>query len=118
MWVTTDNMSDVFTNYGVQDANATWQLSDTHNGSYQGETGLSIACAYSARYGQGTVHSEVPLTAWPGRRRFYTPRKLKRGSSATIAIQPTFSRVQTSAVKTQFRATAVLTGYKFVRRVM
>lgn len=116
MWVTTDNAIEANGHYKVQDANATWKMADTFNGTYQGDTAIQIACAYSARYGQGPVHNEVPLTGWPGARKLFAPHKLKRGSTVTIGVTPTFGRVQNTATKTQFRATAVLQGHKFVRR--
>lgn len=119
MWTSTQNSQDGFssTSEMVQDANATWKMDDTFNGTYQGGTAIQIACAYSARYGQGPVRTEVNLTAWPGARRFFCPHKLRRGSTVTVGVTPTFSRVQNSTVKTQFRATVELLGYKNVRRV-
>jgi hypothetical protein len=115
-WVSINNAEDINNNYAVQDANASWNLSDTYNGSYQGNTPLNIAACYSGQYGQGSVHAQVPLSAWPGGRDFFIPRKIRRGSTVTINITPTFSRVQNETVKTQFRVVGVMTGYKVVRR--
>lgn len=118
MWVTTDNGTDIYGYYEVQDANASWKMTDTFNGTYQGETGLRISTAYSARYGQGAVSSEVPLSAWPGKRSFFIPRKLVKGSTVSFAVTPTFGRKNATDTntKTQFRASIVLMGYKIVRR--
>lgn len=125
MWVTTCNaymISNSMGNLGnynnivVQDANASWRMTDTFNGTYQGENGLRISHAYSTRYGQGSVSSEVNLSAWPGARRFFIPRKIPKGNTVTITITPTFSRVVNNSVKTQFRVGAVLQGHKIVRR--
>lgn len=116
-WVSVQNRQDVATSgVPVQDANATWKMSDTYNGSYQGDTALQIVTAYSSTYGQGPVRFQAPLTAWIGRRTFFFPRRIKRGSTVTIEIQPTFSRVSTTTIKTQFRVTVELTGHKEVRR--
>jgi hypothetical protein len=116
MWVTTDNGYDAMSGYRVQDANATWKMTDTYNGTYQGETGIKISGAYSARYGQGSVISEIPLTGWPGARNFYVPRKIRRGSTVTFNITPTFSRTVNAIIKAQFRVGVVLLGHKVVRR--
>lgn len=116
MWVTTDNSVDIYDHYYAQDANATWKMTDTFNGAYQGSTGMRISTAYSARYGQGAVSSEIPLSAWPGARRFFTPRKIIRGSTVTFEITPTFGRDQNTTQYTQFRVCVVMQGHKIVRR--
>jgi hypothetical protein len=116
MWVTTENGTDDYGYYYAQDANATWKLSDTYNGTYQGETGMKISSAYSSRYGQGAVYSEMPLSAWPASRKLFMPYKLRRGSTATVSISPTFSRTVNATIKAQFRVSVVLMGYKVVRR--
>lgn len=127
MWVTTCNapiwptgtnqpILGTPNNVVVQDANATWRMTDTFNGSYQGENGLRISTAYSTRYGQGAVSSEVNLSAWPGTRRFFIPRKIPKGNTITIAINPTFSRKDNTNPKTQFRVGVVFQGHKIVRR--
>lgn len=117
MWVTTENAAPSSTSSPVvQDANASWRMADTFNGTYQGDTAIRVACAYSSRYGQGPVRSEINLSAWPGARHFFAPHKLKRGSTVTVGVTPSFSRVQNLAIKTQFRAAVVLLGHKFVRR--
>ncbi len=115
-WVSINNAVDLNDNYVVQDANATWALGDTYNGSYQGNTPLNIAACYSGQYGQGSVHGQVNLSAWASGRDFFVPRKIRRGSTVTINITPSFSRVQSETVKTQFRVLGVMTGYKVVRR--
>lgn len=123
MWVTTCNAymwpADRFNgdnNVVVQDANASWRMTDTFNGTYQGENGLRMTSAYSTRYGQGPVAAEVNLSAWPGARRFFIPRKIPKSNTVTITITPTFSRVSNTTAKTQFRVGAVLQGHKIVRR--
>lgn len=126
MWVTTDNgtiwpfgktqSGGTPNNVVVQDANATWRMTDTFNGSYQGENGMRISTAYSTRYGQGAVSGEVNLSAWPGSRRFFIPRKIPKGNTITIAINPTFSRTDNTNPKTQFRVGVVFQGHKIVRR--
>jgi hypothetical protein len=117
MWVTTANqlLAGGAFNY-VQDANASWKMSDTFNGTYQGDTGLSIGAAYSARYGQSTVFYETPQSEWVGARKFFVPQKLPRGSTATITLTPSFGRVSNTTVKTQFRVAVILSGHKIVRR--
>lgn len=124
MWVSTCNAvtfppidnTGQNNNIVVQDANASWRMTDTFNGTYQGENGLRITSAYSTRYGQGNVASEVNLSAWPGSRKFFVPRKIPKSSTVTITITPTFSRVSNTTSKAEFRVCAVMQGHKIVRR--
>lgn len=118
-WVSTNNDlagTSLSTAAQVQDADAVWKMEDNYNGTYQGETGVQMAGAYSAQYGQGNTKYMLPLSAWPGARKFFIPQKLKRGTTVSIGVSPTFSRVANAVIKTQFRVTAVLTGHKVVRR--
>ncbi len=119
-WVTINNseatQEAVFV---VQDANATFSISDTYNGAYQGGSAMQVAAAYSGQYGQGSVRNQVPLSAWPGARKFHLPYKIKRGHTITVQIQPTFSRQPSASddlLVTEFRATAIMNGHKTVRR--
>lgn len=116
-WVTVNNTPTSLPSKPVQDANATFTMEDTFNGAFQGSDPLPIACVFSSRYGQYIIQDEFITSAWPGGMHFVVPYKLKRGSTVTIAVSPTFSRAQDSTMlKTQFRATAVITGKKILTR--
>lgn len=100
----------------VQDFDFVAGFEDSFNGTYQGDSGLVAGQFYSHRYGQNSVNYEAPSSAYPGGRKFRVPHRVKRGSSITVHVQPTFSRVVNATIKTQFQARAVFTGFKLVRR--
>lgn len=116
----TSTLNTLFVGNGsvvVQDANATFILSDDFNGSYQGnDAPLPISTVFSGRYGQGSVYNEAIASAWVGRMEFFSGRFFRRGSVAQVKIGPTFSRAVAANTKTEFRATVVFTGRKKFRR--
>jgi hypothetical protein len=119
MWVSTDNLPDNSPSIlAVQDANAVFSISDTYNGSYQGQAPIQVAGAYSCRYGLGSVTNQTARTSWPGSRPFFVPYRIRRGHTITVLVQPTFGRQVSAQVKTQFRAVVLFTGYKVIRRPM
>jgi hypothetical protein len=106
--------SNVHGSETVGDAACEFSIEDTWNGKYNNSP-ISVGSAYSAKFGAGLLSGPPLWTGYPSGMYFDAPQTIRRGSTVTVNVQPTWSRTSNALIKTQFRVTAVMWGSKTVR---
>ena len=98
----------------VRDASAVILLRD-EDGQFSSNA-LGMWFFYSAKWGAPVFDGQdTPYSAWTSGMDFDVSWRIRRGTTLTAKVTPTFSRVVAATEKTQFRVAGVFQGYKRVK---